>query len=554
MNNYLTSTIRADATRYLCAGVFFDREFRNLVIRQVHNDTAHRTAPSYGFDLVTVIRKAWQAWIQEVAQLAALAAVLAVTFDVDFRAVILAACGLGIVYLTWVWLRAAPETIWLHTVAASERLLRRRGMVDHGRRRERGRLVLLCLGGSAALAVIAAWAAGSTQQPSQQFTAAAYLLGALAVVAACAGIARQVALNRIRWRPVLRPGSPAGRLGVIQAQQESAYVVYRRPVSEKDPRERLDAGSFYEVTPFVGSGILVHRWLPPLNVQLMRPGHGSLAAREYRQPPFKAHELVTFLKDAMSPAGEEPGPMQGFRIKDRLYIAETDLPPYRLFLRTPTAQEDIDAVIDDPNGPVQHFLEIQLTVSGELVTTAFVRISVRGRSLSVDFAACALTRTPSEYHLLDSWGETGLLAIVRSALHSIGTIPATLGGLWRLAEIPWMLRAISSTRDRTLYPRRRAGIGTRLSIREEKTADWDEASLDKTAIFDDVKIIEQRLLKATEDFLESRDVDVSVLRRRAMSIISTGILNMGGNLSVNNTNVGNGASINVNDKTDDNAA
>jgi hypothetical protein len=42
-----------------------------------------------------------------------------------------------------------------------------------------------------------------------------------------------------------------------------------------------------------------------------------------------------------------------------------------------------------------------------------------------------------------------------------------------------------------------------------------------------VKKIEQRLLKATEDFLDSRNVDTTVLKRLALNIISNGILNMG---------------------------
>jgi hypothetical protein len=184
-------------------------------------------------------------------------------------------------------------------------------------------------------------------------------------------------------------------------------------------------------------------------------------------------------------------------------------------------------------------------------------VSVRGKSLSLDFAACALTRLPSDYQLLDGWGETGTAAVIRSALRQICAIPVTVGSLWRLAEVPWFLaRAIRAmTRDRTLYPRWRAGIGTRFSLREETAAGWDDADLDKTAIFDDVKIIEQRLLKATEDFLESRNVDVSVLQRRAMAIINTGILNMGGHLSMNNTNanVGNNANVNVGNMQDDSA-
>jgi nucleoside phosphorylase len=88
-------------------------------------------------------------------------------------------------------------------------------------------------------------------------------------------------------------------------------------------------------------------------------------------------------------------------------------------------------------------------------------------------------------------------------------------------------------------------IGSRLSVREEIAEDWDDADLDKITIYDEMKIVEQRLLKATEDFLEARKVDTSIFRRRVFSIINTGVLNMG-KLEMNQSAVGPGATVNIN--------
>ncbi|MGH3824504.1 MAG: hypothetical protein ACRDRA_16970, partial [Pseudonocardiaceae bacterium] len=52
----------SSATRHLCAGVYLDRSFRDLIIRKIHNDSRRRVAPSYGFDLVPVVRHAWRSW------------------------------------------------------------------------------------------------------------------------------------------------------------------------------------------------------------------------------------------------------------------------------------------------------------------------------------------------------------------------------------------------------------------------------------------------------------------------------------------------------------
>ena len=87
-------------------------------------------------------------------------------------------------------------------------------------------------------------------------------------------------------------------------------------------------------------------------------------------------------------------------------------------------------------------------------------------------------------------------------------------------------------------------IGSRLSVREEIAEDWDDADLDKITIYDEMKIVEQRLLRATEDFLEARNVDTSIFRRRVFSIINTGVLNMG-KLEMSQSAVGTGSQVRV---------
>jgi hypothetical protein len=179
------------------------------------------------------------------------------------------------------------------------------------------------------------------------------------------------------------------------------------------------------------------------------------------------------------------------------------------------------------------------------VTTVFLRSTIRGRTLSLDFDARALTRTPMDYQILDQYAETGAVAVVRAAVVEVSRLPQTLGGLWQLCLVPWVLgRAAWAVKDRTITPRRRRPIGTRLSIREEKAEDWDDADLDKITIYDDMKIIEQRLLKAIEDFLDAKKVDTSTFRRRVTSIINTGFLNMG-RLEMNQSAAGAGAQVNI---------
>lgn len=537
------------ATRYLCAGVYLDRAFRNMVIRKVHNDPRHRVAPSYGFDLIPVVEHAWRAWALETSQQACILSVLAIGLVSNAPAGIMAASGIALWGSARLMLRTAPEVLWLKAKAVKAKLFRQRAVnAEAARLREQTRLIGASVGGWALLMAVSVLTAGFVHTPLKEVvTAAALLLLPIAVLSAAAGTVRQLAMNSVHRAKSLRPESLTKRQKVIDAQQYHTYAVYRRPSLIDDVEGSALLDPYYVPTPFVGSGRLVHRWLPPLGIQLLRPGTESMAQREYTDPPFRGHELVDHLKVVMAPVGlvTDPIGLRGFQVRDRLYIAETDVPSERDLMLKGSGPSDMAEVIDDPHGTTHHYLEIRVTDTGELVMTIFLRVTVKGRSLSLDFAASALTRTPDDYHVLDRHGESGKGAVTRSTLRGLLDLSKDVGQLWRLGEVPVVLaRAVWARKDRTFVPRRGVMIGTQLSVREEKSAPWHEAQLDRTAIYDYMKIMEQRLLKATEDFLESKDVDTSMFKKRAASIINMGVLNMGGKVKMKEMAVGSNAQVN----------
>ncbi len=514
-----------------------------MVVRAVRHNAARRVAPSYGFDLVPVVHQAWRAWWLDAAGQAFLLLVLITALTVDPGAVLTAACAVGICCLGRLILRHLPETARLRTKSASAQWLRRSlRNGDRERHRELSRLIVVSVAGCVLLLEIGEVAAAEQGSVASGVLAAAVILLLLLCGSAAIAAVRQVALNRTRWGP-LRPARLGRRLAAIEQQQACSYVVYHKPPPDDGSTASDLLGWDRELTRFIGSGKLVHRWLPPLGVQLLRPGEGSLPDREYQSSPFKAHELVDHLKQAMWPVGDgdEPTRLPGFLLHDRLYIAETDVPAERGFLRRQCTAEEVRQVIDNPHGLARHYLEIQISGDGGVVTTIFLRVTIRGRTLSLDFSACALTRTPLDYQVIEQYAESGAGAVARAAALGAVSLPQTIGAIWRLAQVPLMIvRWAWSTRDWTVIPRRGLLIGTRLSIREEKAEQWDDAELDKITIYDDMKIIEQRILKATEDFLEDREVDTSIFRRRVFNIINSGVLNMG-KLEMGQAAVGAGA-------------
>jgi hypothetical protein len=526
------------ATRRLCAGVYADPQFRDMVIRRVHNDTSRRVAPSYGFDLVAVVQHAWRAWVLDAAQQICLLAVFVVAVILSPASALIVACAAGGWWLAGRALPVVPEFAALRGTAAAARALRRPALrADVSRLRELERLLLLSAAGCAALAAIAAIAAASPAPRLLLGAAGTAALLAVVLVAVCAltGAVRQMALNRLHRAGSLRRPWVTRRIVKLEEQQDCEYVVYRRSPPVEPPGKTGDPDRSYQpvpyqLVPFTGAGKLVHRWLPPLNIQLLRPGQGRMDEREHVAAPFPAHELAEHLKMAMAPLGAmaDTSRMRGFRICDRLYIAEEDVPADRDFLQGPVKTEEINRILDDPHATAQHFLEMRVSTSGEVVTTVFVRVTVRGRALSIDFTTCALTRTPDEYGRLDEYGENGTGAVIRAALRGIGDVPVSVARLWRLPEIPWVLAgAWQARKDQTLTPQRGKRIGSQISVREDAACPSADAGHDRVTIYDEMKIIEKRLLKATEDFLKAREVDTSMFERLTFSIINSGFLNMG---------------------------
>lgn len=194
-------------------------------------------------------------------------------------------------------------------------------------------------------------------------------------------------------------------------------------------------------------------------------------------------------------------------------------------------------VIDDHQSTAHHFLETSAPVEGgELVVTVLLRASVKGRALVLDVATSALTRNPPEYRATAATPSAVLRAVLRSALR----LPIDIVRLPLLAELPWLLGCAWRARRS-----REIGTAAKVAVREERAEDWRNAQLDRAVIYDHTKIIEQRILKATEDFLKEHDVDTSAFEEQATNIINnSGLLNMGGTTEVNQAAVGANAQLN----------
>lgn len=530
--------IDSAVTRHLCAGVYVDRSFRNLIIYRIHNDSRRRIAPSQGFDLVPVVRHAWWSWLIDTGQLLAMLGGLLGGLAMDgLLPLVIVCCAMALCLLLAKIIEVLPQVLRMHVMVMAERWGResafRWGSPSKSDLSRCKRQVKAIFVGSL-LAVLTPLVLSGVI--GEHLTSAIRPAIAVAsVIVACAMVAaimRQLMLNGIADAKTVLPAGLTRREKVINEQQNHPCVIYERPPHQSGEVDLLDLRTRVGApSPFLGSGKLVNRWLPPLTVQLLRPGEGPLREREYTQPPFPAHALVDALRTALAQLGTDPGEenLPGLEVRDRIYIAAADLPAESSLIHHRLGNLELRAFIDNHRRHGHHFLETSVPISGgELVATVLLRVSVKGRCLSLDVATCALTRTPDDFNAID-WYRAGRPAMmVRSALRSAIAVPFDILRMWRVLELPVVLgRAWWAQKDRSLILRRRS-IGPRLAVREEIADVWDNAHLDRTTIYDHMKIVEQRVLKATEDFLREHGVDTSVFDKQATNIINSGVLNMGG--------------------------
>ncbi|MFC4561313.1 hypothetical protein ACFO4E_05540 [Nocardiopsis mangrovi] len=552
------AAVHGAATRHLCAGVYSDRPIRDLVIR-VHNASHRRIAPSYDFDLVPVMRHAWTARLLESGGHAAIVAavVLPCFLGRTWSAVLV---GLALLACVTVHLEVRRAKKALRKAADDSSPLKRKRwlrprahrkpFLDHSVTGLWSRTPLRFRRYVKAGTAMAVVLIGSLTLRPSETAFAAYLLLALLTATAAIGALRQFRISRLHSDGDLRPSRMTPREEAVSEQQDHACVVYcRGDGTRRDEDEIRPFNPFGQVSPFIGAGEIIHHWNPPMTVQMLRPAEGdeSRQEREYEVPPFKAHELIDHLRHTMTKLKRDADDVRlRGEVRDRIFISESDVSADRGLLDRSEAEAEINRIIDTPDHTAHHFLEVSVpAVGGELVTTVLLRVSLKGRTLSLDFAACALTRTPAEYHRIDRYAEHSTTAMILSALRAVRALPEECIRIHRLAALPILaVRALWAQRDRTLIPRLGILIGSKTAVREECAEEWGDVQLDKTMILDHMKIIEEHLLNSTRDFLESKNVDTDDYQQRATQIISASVVNIGGINEFTNSAIGLGAQAN----------
>lgn len=559
------------ATRHLCSGVYVDERFRNLVIDEVCTAPYRRVAPSYGFDIVPVMRHAWRAAALTALVRGSVAAGVGVPVLMGaLPTAILVSCGFALLCLMplAVELRKLDREPELGRIGRGGRQGRKRkkfkrrglGPVQGARalsswllfprRYSESAHALRRVGWAALSLTLAGLTIGLTHP--HHATNALHLGAGIMLVCLGVGAVRQLILQRILRAPTLRPRRLTRRERAADTEQGHTCAVYRRARHSEDDDEEDDFAVFTlfgDESPFIGAGELVYQWNPPMSIQLLRPcddDGAPLHEREHLVPPFQAHELVDYLREAVQLLDSDSQDVRlPTRVTDRVYVAETDVAVDRSLLTRKFDTTRLREIINTPGSKEYHFLEVISPAEGaEFVATVLLHISVQGRTLSISTAACVLAHTPRSFQRTAEFGHHGVLAVPWAALRELVMLPSEIRQSWRIVRYLFSLgKAAVLPRNLTSTPIRNVLIGSRVSIREKSAQEWSKIQLEKTDILGRMKTIERRLLRATGDFLVNHDVDAAEFYDRATKIINSGIFNFGDNNNFSNNAVGDAAQV-----------
>ncbi|MEU7750190.1 hypothetical protein [Micromonospora sp. NPDC049171] len=509
------------ATRYLSAGAYLNPVFRDRCLREVYYQERRFTAPSYGFDLVTVLEHCLRARNLSMWRNGSIVLVLVAG-----------------TYLNWVSAALVGiALVCLHVTAAAWRLIRaylervRTGTaVDTTRSPSRGLLLLLRWATAWIALIILVGKALSAASDSTGLRVGLTLLVAptallLPVVFALWQQKRIEDFTVYGEPPPIRWNK---RKRVISEQQGGNTIVY---------------GNF---EPFIGAGDVVSSWAFAQRLVRKQPtspagafGEPTEGQREFDAPPFNADQIVGYVRQHLRELTTEALPemsIPDLTVEDRVFQSAREDGP-RTTLTTP---EEMAQIIRNPTNPARHYLACRVVSwGGDVVTTVYVHIALQGRSLYLEVTSTTMAPCNERYRLVDADGGTGARAWLRTAIDGARHTPQTIvhapGNLIRA------LVDMSGYGSRTQRgtSRRRKDYGAVVSVRDMGSRDKLRNFTQRQDILKFRRLIESRVFAHVLDFLDEHDVDTSEVRaQRATILYNNGIL-VGGDMSVNDGSVSN---------------
>ncbi|TCC18279.1 zinc ribbon domain-containing protein [Kribbella speibonae] len=305
-------------------------------------------------------------------------------------------------------------------------------------------------------------------------------------------------------------------------------------------RGNVTVYSAYE--PFVGSGVLVKAESFTLNTKRAAEGRDAES--------FTALEIHDFVKRKLCDL--RTGQVA---LSDRVFVDGRDIRDDRRFLpdrlAVPKAKVDrslVRSLIVEPEDRARSYLTVQISGwRGQVVVSTFLRFVVTPHGLVYEVTHCVLPPVRDEFQEVDR-----LLPepTARQAIRIGGrAVRRTPGHVVRapFAVVAHLLGPVTAARQRSRQRREivsslRFDYGSARSPREtvsDRSFQRYFQQLDG-ALY--IKVIEERMLQAVEQFFEAKGIDTAELTQRQTVIQNNGVLvTTGGSITAGSVAAGTGA-------------
>lgn len=529
-------TADSEATRLLCVAAHQDREFGERVIREILEEEHRAVCPSYGIDLVPIVRHCLAARRRRTGRDGLLLAVVLVGLVLQplltFVVASTAYFWFGLYRLVTGWQRRS----------LSKSVLRVGALLA-------GFWLL-----GAILSVVAPSLGGALLSPSA-ISGGPRLLGFLVLFVAVFGI---VFVERSRARDVLVRTLSARAFDPRNAPRASADAERRLRRIGDEQHGNVTVYSRY--SPFVGAGQLMDTW--SLAIDLARPAEradrfGFDGGPPAEPPPIRVADLQRWVTERLSRLGDlhvaAGDRMTGLRLERQVFVSGQAVRGREAFLPDPKGAPTIriddvalERVASEAAGPVRQYLCARASSwEEELVVSVFLHMATTGRTLFLEATTCLLAPIRPEYHAVDSMPAEmtpgALLELLRSSLLTV--VPAFCSAPAELATVLLSpLRQHIRRRSAQAAIREDLGFdyGAETSARELGMAGSYDNYFQRLDVDKFRKLVELHVFQAVVDFLDDRGVDTSTLRQRQVFVQNSNTMNFG-----DNTNIRAGGAVSV---------
>jgi hypothetical protein len=348
--------------------------------------------------------------------------------------------------------------------------------------------------------------------------------------------------NRFQLAARIKAESDAPEAGLLQALQPLTFEGFRVPSRENS------VVVYRDFDPFASFGTAIAH----ISFSVDTGRAKAEPSDEATPTAFNADELYSALRERISALK-----LLNLEISERLFVHGEDLPPalrgpqYGPPLQKLSAEEVVTLDADPENRARRYMWFVARDWGGEIVVSFFANCVIRGRTLFVEVNGRILPPLARGYRKIEripprNW-RTVLTWLVTTTV--VAPFAALLGALLLIAKffesVSRLIGSDERARRRQINTLPRYNFGAMTALRSSFASQQFAHYFQRMDMDYYIDTFNQSLFNIIVDFLDEHGIDTTNLKEQQVSIINSGILIQGGNLSAQNLAVGEGARANL---------